>query len=239
MSANYTTAESQQYLDALKTIRAAKNWFWWLVFLAVVIQLGSFAAVRFAGVIDKAAMVQRLQLQSEKADKPADQSEKGEDESLNSTSAEVWYETLAWVLPTGKFVAMVSGLLLILTMLLAVEVSLVGKTGGAGKFTSAFFWSLLLWAMLIPWQQVGTFRSTFACGALCNLQDLIENTAKVAWGTKDVPILTQIFYYARFVAYPILVILISIVVQLRFARGRSQALAGLSPVGSGSSEVKI
>ncbi|MCD6377716.1 MAG: hypothetical protein J7L99_02560 [Planctomycetes bacterium] len=237
MSADYTAAESQQYLDALKTIRAAKNWFWWLVFLAVVIQLGSFAVVRFAGVIDKAAMVQRLQ--SEKADKPANQSEKGKDESLNNTSAEVWYETLAWVLPTGKFVAMVSGLLLILTMLLAVEVSLVGKTGGAGKFTSAFFWSLLLWAMLIPWQQVGTFRSTFACGALCNLQDLIENTAKVAWGAKNVPILTQIFYYARFVAYPTLVILVSAVVQLRFARGRSQALAGLSPVGSGSNEVKI
>ena len=237
MSADYTTAESQQYLDALKTIRAAKNWFWGLVFLAVVIQLGSFAVVRFAGVIDKAAMVQRLQ--SEKVDKPANQSEKGKDESLNNTSAEVWYETLAWVLPTGKFVAMVAGLLLILTMLLAVEVSLVGKTGGAGKFTSAFFWSLLLWAMLIPWQQVGTFRSTFACGALCNLQDLIENTAKVTWGTKNVPILTQIFYYARFVAYPILVILVSAVVQLRFARGRSQALAGLSPVGSGSSDVKI
>ena len=239
MGADYTASESQQYRDAFGTVRAAKNWFWWLILISVLVQLGGFAAVRFGGVIDDAPIVKHLLSDGAAAGPATTKPAEVADEHDGTVSAEVWYETLAWVFPATKFIATVSGLLLLLVMQLAVAISLVGRSGGAGKFASAFFWSLLLWVLLIPWQQVGTFRSTFACGALWNLQELVKHTAEVTWGAKDVPLLTQIFYYARFVAYPALAILVAIIVQVRFARGWLQTLAALSPVGSSSDTVKM
>ena len=140
-----------------------------------------------------------------------------------SHRGKVWYELLCWVLPATKFIALAAGMLLILTLMFAVKLSLLGHIGGVAGFMSGFFWSILLWVFLIPWQQV--LQSSFASGALYNLHFLVKHTQDAVW-SGSASLITQILYYARFVAYPIFVILLALVVQAKFARGyRRMALS--------------
>lgn len=210
-----TSFENDEYRDALASVRIAKNCLWWLILLSIIVQVASFSAVRFVGVVDEASSQGRT---DQTTSAPATAA--SEDAAA---SAEVWRQCLNWIFPATKFVALVAGVLLVLTMLLAVNLTLVGRTGGSAGFTGGLFWAMLLCVFLIPWQQIGEFRSTFACGALYNFGDLTEWTRRVVWKAKDVSFLTRIFYYARFLAYPCFAAMLLLVVQARFARGWRRA----------------
>ncbi|MCK4626172.1 MAG: hypothetical protein KAV00_12720, partial [Phycisphaerae bacterium] len=62
-----------------------------------------------------------------------------------------------------------------------------------------------------------------ACGALYNLGDLIDWTRQVVWDAEDATILTKVLYYDRFIGYPVFVLLLSLVVQMKFIRGWRRA----------------
>ena len=131
------------------------------------------------------------------------------------TQAQKWHGVLRWSLPAAKFVAMASGMLLVLTLLFAVGLSLVGKLGGTAGLISAFFWSLILFMMVIPWQQV-LGKTELACGALYNLGELLER--RRTWGAAG-DSTNDLFYYGRFVAYPGVALLIWLIVHVKFTRG--------------------
>jgi hypothetical protein len=198
-----------EYYDAFRSVRCAKRLFWWLIAVALVVQLTSFVLVNFVGVIDGLYM-------SPSATAPA-----ATEWARQATgdSAWQWRDVFYWVLPGSKFLAFSSAILLSLTLLLAVKLSLVGRLGGVAGLISAFFWSLILLAIVTPWQQV--IRGTFACGALYNLDELLRAVAKVrgTWVTHDVSIFTWILFYARFIAFPVVAVLVWLVVASKFARG--------------------
>lgn len=212
----YTSVESEEYYAALSTVRRAKNCLWWLIVLSITIQMAVFVSVRFVGVLDDEPQVaDKIPAITDEATTAPASADVAYDET--DGDAWIWRPMLSWVLPVTKFIGMIAGVLLALTMLTAVQMSLLGRTGGVAGFVSGFFWSLLLLIFLIPWQQI--VGSTFACGALYNLGDLTDWTAQVVWGAKNVPITKQIFYYDRFLGYPVFVILLCLVVQVKFARG--------------------
>lgn len=206
-----TPLENEEYHAALATVRRAKNCLWWLIVLSIIIQMAAFVSVRFVGVVDDTLQLPGV------AQAGHEQATTAPAEAADDESAWIWRHMLKWALPITKFIALAAGVLLALTMLTAVQLSLVGRTGGAAGFVSAFFWSLLLLVFLIPWQQV--IGSTYACGALYNLGDLIDWTARAVWNAKDATMLTKIFYYDRFIGYPVFVILLCMVVQTKFVRG--------------------
>lgn len=208
-----THIAEDQYHAAFGTVRAAKNWFWWLILAAIVIQIVCFVLVCFAGVIDQAADVAPLAA----ADKD------------NAGAAHVWYNILAWVLPATKFIGLAAGMLLVLTLMFAVKLTLLGRSGGVDGFISAFFWSLLLWVFLIPWQQV--LHGALACGVLYNLGDLVRQYRFAVCNGQDASWLLKALYYVRFLAYPVFVILLLLAVQAKFARGYQRMTLGVS--GSG------
>ncbi len=216
-----TPVENEEYHAALSTVRRAKNCLWWVIVLSIIIQMAAFVSVRFVGVVDDAP--QLADIAPANADWTTTSPVVVPDEKT-AGPAWMWHQVLNWVLPATKFIAMAAGILLVLTMLMAAQLSLVGRTGGAAGFTSGFFWSLLLLVFLVPWQQI--VNSTFACGALYNFSDLIDWTAQVAWNAKDVSLTKQIFYYDRFLGYPAFVILLCLVVQVKFACGWRQADLG-------------
>lgn len=131
------------------------------------------------------------------------------------TKAEKWHDVLRWSLPAAKFLAMVCGMLLALTLLFAVGLSLIGKLGGMAGMISGFFWSLILFVMVVPWQQV-LVKSELACGALYNLGDLLA--ARQTWAP-DPHWRPQTLYYGRFVVYPGVALLIWLIVHVKFTRG--------------------
>ncbi len=209
-----------EYSAAIRSVRRAKNLFWLLTALAIVAQLVVFGLVAWGGTVD--ALYGPAEAVSQPATEPAD------DEALDR--AESWRTNFQGVLAGSQFLAMVVGLLLAMSLLLSVQVALAGRLGGVAPLLSAFFWSLVLVAFLIPWQLA--FARSPMPGALFDYNELYTRTleVKASWGATDVSILTLIFYHARFLAYPILVVLIWLLVDLKFRSGcRRMVVAAAAP----------
>ena len=215
-----------EYSRAFASVRAAKNWFWWLILIALLVQAVAFVLVRFAGVVDldklaeakgPAAKVAAAEpAPTTPATTPAD--------AESSDGADGWGFLLNWALPVSKFVAMGSAILLSLALLLAANVSLVGRLPGVAGYVSAFFWSLLLCLFLLPWQQALP-ESSILCGATYNFGELSSQTRLVtsgsaAWGK-------HLHYYSRFVAYPVFVVLLWLMVQVKFGQGYRRMTLGV------------
>ena len=130
--------------------------------------------------------------------------------------AQQWRAALNWGLAVSKFVGLVAAALLTLTLLFAVTLSLTGRLGATAELTGAFYWSLILLAMLTPWQQILT-GSAYACGATFSLGDLLAARARMDAGAGSAAGMS--FYYGRFVGYPVAALLVWLAVQLRFAQG--------------------
>ncbi len=193
------TVADDELGQALATIRCAKNLFWWLIVLAILVQLTAFVMVHFVGFLDAPAA----------ASQPTSQ-------PVANQTAKTFEIVLGWALPAGRFIALVLCLLLVLTLLLAVKLALHGQTGGVAGFLSAFFWSLVLLMVLIPWQQVLP-GSTFVSGATHNLGELLGARAEAA--AADASLATVVLYYAKFLAFPALALALLVIVCRKFSRG--------------------
>jgi hypothetical protein len=228
-----------EFHDAMKSTRSARVTFWLLLGLAMMLQLAAFGLVEFGGVLegDEAALVKgtddktpttpAAKASSAPAKKPSSPAKPHASKTSTTkpreagsqepqlTKAEKWRIALRWSLPAAKFIAMVTALLLTLTILFAVGLSLVGRLGGMAGLMSAFFWSLILFVMVVPWQQV-LVKRTLACGALFNLGELL--TRRAEWGGPEAPMGDTVLYYGRFVAYPGAGLLIWLIVHVKFVR---------------------
>lgn len=140
-----------------------------------------------------------------------------------SLGASEWDTIINWAMSASKFVAMISSVLLVFTLLLTMDLSLLGRLGGAAGFVSAFFWSLLLLVMLIPWHEV--IHMSLACGATHNLGELqadIQNIQGISTKTFSWALAA---FYCRFLAYPGIALAILLLVQGKFAKGYRQMTA--------------
>ena len=221
----YQTKPSE-YADAFKSARCAKNIFWLLLGLAILAQMASFILVEFVDVLDLQAKqapatppARRARATTHPATMAASTMPASAPAAAPGTMAAskvsyagLWHDTLAWVLPATKILALVLAILLALAMLFCVKISLLGHLGGVSGFVSGFFWSLILVALVTPWQQV--LNSAYVTGALFNLTEMLNqvNQAKPAVSDKT-------SYYACFLGYPFVALLVWLIVQLKFAAG--------------------
>jgi len=205
---------------AFRSVKAAKNVFMTLVALAIIGQFAGFAAVNWGGVVDE------LNVVSAPSSQPTTNQA---DKAKAIGSATLWNELLHWFLPACKFIAVASMLLAVLTLMFAVKLAIVGRLGGIAGFISAFFWSILLLAIVTPWQQV--LGGRFVSGALYNFTELINAASRIkpSWGAGEVEVFDLVLYYARFIAYPLVGLLVWLVVMLKFAGGYKESI--LSPIG--------
>jgi len=203
----YKTVEPE-YAVAFRSIRAGKNFFAIVIALCIVAQLAGFIMVRFAGVTDPPAAA--CCGSSGRPDRPP-----VELDPAAVQRAATWRNVIRWALPATKFAAPAACLLMLFVLTLAVNLSLLERVGGVAGFISAFFWALILLAMLIPWQHAPW--TSYARGALFNLRDLRVATRDLA--ADSATALDRIIYFVRFIGYPVLALLVWLVVQVKFARG--------------------
>ncbi len=220
-------AELAEYADAFRTTRLAKNVFAWIVFAAILVQIAGFVLVHFVGVLDASAGEDPGEVSL--AARPAAETEaEGAEPEAPADSVEgvaLWYNILLWGFPAAKFFGLVTAILLALALMFAVKIALQGGFAGVAALVSAFFWSLILVAMITPWQQV--FNTTVVTGALYNYGELKLHASalKESWGGgKAAGTMEWIVYYARFLAYPIVALLVWLVVMVRFGGGCRRAL---------------
>ena len=191
-----------EYFDAFKVARRGKNLLIAIILLSILVQLAGVILVEFVGLSDATPP-------------PATQAAASAPAATGPTTTAAGLPlrpTAFWLLPATKFTALAASLLLMLILMFSVELSLLSRLGGTAGFMRAFFLSLILLAMLVPWQQI--MNATYACGALFNLGQL-EEARRQLQDDK----LSQVLHYARFIAYPSLALLVLIAVQIAFGKG--------------------
>jgi len=204
-------ANLSEYVDAMKSVRLAKNIFLLLMILAVLVVLAGFVVLSFTDKLDACHGPATAMA-------PADA-------AVAAEAAAVWDKAFGLAMDLGKFLAPVAAALMVFTLFLGVMVALVGRLGGAGHLVGALFWALILVAVLVPWQ--GLFHSPYVNGALYSLPEAATEAGKVVkgWSAAQVTAMDRILYYARFLGYPIIAVLFWVVVQVRFAAGYRKVLA--------------
>ena len=229
MSPSPNELQTNGCIAAFRSLKGGKNLFMLLLLLGLVGTVSSFIAVEFLEVIDPLY-----------APRPTTQTAPSE-EAVSKTadklfSASDWEKVLRWGTTASQFLAFVSAILAVLGFMFAVKLAIVGRLGGIAGFMSAFLWSLVLLVIVTPWQHILTAMYVSGgeyniFGATYSLQDIIRaKTTRVLWDASGVPLSDLIVYYARFLAYPGVALLVWLVVMVKFARGYKTN--AMTPVGT-------
>jgi hypothetical protein len=237
---------NSSFIEALTTARCAKNVFLTVLILSLLIQLTGFALVRFTKLVaepvstaaaEPAAKPNQVQTatapageattmaaaatsEPTSASAPAAGTHKGLHRMVAAPTCtdgyKTWYHVFRWLLPATMFLAMISGALLLLTLMFTVSLALLARTPGVEGYLSSFFWAMLLWVLLIPWQRV--FDTRFLYGATFTLGELIRQT-RLFWEGQTTDPVDVLAYHMRFMFYPIFALAVAIFVQSRYTRG--------------------
>lgn len=123
---------------------------------------------------------------------------------------EITFKQLAWLIRFLNFVLIPAAALYCLTMLFSLKVSLIGRLGGINHIARAFFLSLVMLVLLLPWQR---FFCGIVFGAIYTPGELLTScTAETR------SIFGTVFHYYRFTGHWLLVLLLLILSQLRSIR---------------------
>ena len=201
---------------AFKSVRAAKNWFMFLAVLTILAVPFSTVMVKFAGVLNPPAVAPATMPASQAATMPASApasspaSAPAAEPAKSSIAA--WRCALQCVLTASGILAPMVAVLLVITLFVAGMVSIIARSGGIGSFFNAFFWSIVLLAMLLPWQHI--FPGTMTSGISVSLAQL-----EYAMRQMDENSMSSLCFYFQFLAYPLVALLVWVLAQVKFARG--------------------
>ncbi len=134
----------------------------------------------------------------------------GEQQQKAGTLLGIKFKHLSWLIRFLNFVLILAAALYCLTMLFSLKVSLLGRLGGISHIARAFFLSLTLVVLLLPWQRL---FAPVIVGAIYTPNELLSSYAQQTGG-----IFAAALYYLRFTGCWLLVLLLLILSQLRSAR---------------------
>ena len=116
-------------------------------------------------------------------------------------------------------VLIVTVVLYVLAMFFNLMVSLVGRLGGIRHISRAFFLSVIVLVLVIPWQ---TLVGSRVPGVLYTLPELLNWMA-----SKNENMTNTVLYYLRFSGYWLVFLLLVLICQLRSARWTKSILRRL------------
>lgn len=197
-----TLATSADYADAMLVARRAKNWIFLVLLLMLLVQIALFFVARYTNAVI-----------------PAD--------ATTTRPAAAAIDKLHYLTGFTTFLGTVLPVLLGFVLLIIVHIMLVGRLIGVTRVTSAFIWCLLLMLLLFPWQAFlgsTTFQSPdFKIpGVLYTWDELVANAKFGIAG--DVRLEVAVLKWARFLAMPLVAVVILFMVQIKSNRGLRQAL---------------
>ena len=135
-------------------------------------------------------------------------------EAQEDTEAEflfgLTFDKLVWIMRFTNAILIIVTILYCLTMLFSLKISMLGRLGGINHITRAFFLSLLMLVLLLPWQRI---FNGYIMGAIFTPEEFVKWHAE-----KGSDIIDLALYYMRFSGYMILVFLLFIMSQIRSGR---------------------
>lgn len=186
------------YADALLIARRAKGYLCSLLAAAVLAQMAIFLVGRYSNLLDSAA---------------------------ETPSRGILL--LHYLVGVCGFVALVGVAVLLAVLLLILAIMLIGRLVGVSQLTGAFIWCLVLAALLFPWQ------AFLADGGLATAEFRIPGIL-YTWGelVRDVrfgmdqpaPWTVLLLKWARYIGFPVLAVILTLLVHIKSRRGLRQAL---------------
>ncbi|MCG8408766.1 MAG: hypothetical protein MI923_26470 [Phycisphaerales bacterium] len=129
---------TREHVAALEVFRVAKNAFFWLAFIAVVLHLASWLVVQYG---DKAEFSSASSLVSDQA-------------GMEGDAAQRWVERMESSLVVAGFVAFAAVLVVLGAFVMSMLISLSARLGGAASLAKACVWSLAALALVMPWIRI-------------------------------------------------------------------------------------
>jgi hypothetical protein len=149
--------------------------------------------------------------------------EGGSDEEVVEKSLfGVTFAHLAVGIRVVNAILVLAAILYCLTVLLALKISLVGRLGGINHICRAFFLSLIMLLLLLPWQRI---FAGVVVGAIYTPCELLKWTSAGTGTMFDI-----ILFYLRFCGFWLLILLLLICSQLRSGRWTKTILRRLEVI---------
>jgi len=143
---------------------------------------------------------------------------------LGRLPIDISFETLSWVIEIANTVLIISSMLYVLTVVFSLKVSLIGKLGGINHISRAFFLSMIMFILLLPWQKVAVFEG-MVMGAIYTPCELAK-----AFAQDRTEIFDIVLFYLRFSGFWLLIFLLLLLSQLRTCRWTRAILRRLEVV---------
>jgi hypothetical protein len=120
------------------------------------------------------------------------------------------FEHVARLIRVANGVLLLAALLYWLTQFFILVISIVGRLGGMNHICRAFFLSLIVLVLVIPWQHI---LDSILVGVPFSAQELTEGLAAKTLGVYE-----RVVYYLRFSGYGLIVLALLILAHLRSRR---------------------
>jgi len=219
-------------LEAIGVFRGWKNFFFVIVLICLLLLQASFWFVNLGyirgecpGAIQcslAGGVVQNVQDPNE-AETGLAAEETGLDEVLEEKSFfGVTFGHLAMGIRVVNAILIMGGVFYCLTILMAMKISLVGRLGGINHICRAFFLSLLMLLLLLPWQRI------FAGVGIGSVYTPCELAKWTSAGTDN--IFDIVLLYLRFSGFWLGILLLLICSQLRSGRWTKTILRRLEVI---------
>jgi hypothetical protein len=227
-------ATSADYADAMMIARRAKNWLFLLLLLFLLAQLAIFFVARYTNYVFPAAPAHQS-LADEFGDDAATPATLPTTRAAATSSpakANLIHQTLIYLTAIIDFLGIVLTVLLSITLLLVINIMLVGRLIGLAHLTSAWIMCIFLVVLLFPWQsflQDPNFKADFKLpGVLYTWTELTHPTLGAKFDTGgdagSIRFEQRILRWARFVGFPVVSIVMLLFVQAKSSRGLRAAL---------------
>lgn len=192
------------YADALLVARRVKRTMLLLLALILIAQVAIFCVAKFTDLLHVGATP---------ASQPA------------AISAANWPDILHYVSAVSLYGAIVFGVVLLATLAMTIHIMLVGRLIGVALVVRAFVLAVLLLILMFPWQTLlvteGFAKADFVPPGVLYTWREIETRVIPATAT-DGP--AVVLFWARFLAMPVVAMVILLLVQKRSGRGLKLAL---------------
>jgi len=227
--------ETTDCLEAVGVFRGWKNFLFAIVVLCLVLLQLSFWAVDIGYIeadapadrgMENPADAKKVEMsptqQETNAEPNQPTEEAAEPTAKASTLFRITFDRLSWVIRFLNGVLILAATLYWLTTLFSLKVSLIGRLGGINHISRAFFLSLIMLVLLLPWQLV---LGSVVLGATYTPNELAQWHQAKTDGMFGI-----ILYYLRFCGYWILVLLLLLFSQARSSRWAKAILRRLEVI---------
>lgn len=190
---HFLLEDQQDAWEAYSTFRTARTLFFALLLIGLLIAGSCFWVVN-QGLVDQA-----LELTGQNAtliplgfsgESGESQKNNQQTELVNSLNDLVRISLSIW-----NLVMAFCALLFCLTLLIGLKLALVGRLGGLAEAGKAFFLSLMVMVLIVPWQSIITPQSP---GALFRYDYLIDRYLEMR-SQPEAGLIPKLGYYGRFI----------------------------------------